>query len=415
MGPALLAVLAVGLVQAFLLCPHGLVRSSYADHLALAAGVGAVLALGFARLVGRRIPGAGRWAFAALLAAWLVQGLCGTTPLMVVSDAVFHANKLLAVARGDLFPTSVTQHARAFRIPYGVAYYAVLVPFQRASFDPVMLVRMGAAVAGVAASCGLFLLTVRQGARAATVAVAVLQLLPSTFDVAYSYGNLSNAFGQAVTVLFFVWWARSGRGWALGALLLAAAALSHLSCLVGLVVLVGCLAAARGRALLRDQPRLLALGVGLAVAALYYARHAPLIVDQLPRLLEGGGQGRGAAQGAWGALRLQLLGPVMQWGVPVLALAWLGRPSPSRSPLDRDLAAFWVAGVLLMVPAVVSPLEVRYLYALTLPLAVAAGLGWERLRERGRAGAALAWGLLALQAVQGLATIADAVLRRYRP
>jgi hypothetical protein len=415
MGPALLAVLAVGLVEVFLLCPQGLVRSSYADLLALAAGVGAALAVAFARLVDRRIPGAGRWAFAAFLAAWLVQGLCGTTPLMVVSDAVFHANKLAAVARGDLFPTSVTQHAHAFRIPYGVSFYALLVPFQRAGMDPVTLVRVGAALAGVAASCGLFLLLVRRSPRAAAVAVVLLQLLPATFDVAYSYGNFSNAFGQAMTVLFFVWWARSGRGWPLGALLLATAALSHLSSLVVLVMLAAGLAVTRGRALLQDHPRLAALCVGLGIAALYYARHAPLIVDQLPRLLEGGGQGRGAAQGAGAAAQFQVLGLLTQWGVPALVLAWRGRPRPTQSTVDRDLAAFWIAGLLLAVPAVVSPLEVRYLYALTLPLAAAAGLGWDALHARGRTGAGIAWGLLGLQAVQGLSTVAEAVLRRYRP
>ena len=43
----------------------------------------------------------------------LVQGIAATSPVMVVSDAVFHANKLAARgAAGDLFPTSVTPSTR---------------------------------------------------------------------------------------------------------------------------------------------------------------------------------------------------------------------------------------------------------------------------------------------------------------
>jgi hypothetical protein len=413
-GPALLAALAAALVQSFLLWPYGLVRSPYADALAGAVALGAGLGLLFARRAGRRCAGAAPWAFTALLASWLVQGLCGTTPLMVVSDAVFHANKLAAVSGGDLFPTSVTQHARPFRIPYGVSFYALLVPFQRVGADPVTLVRVAGAVAGVAASCALFLLLMGRNPRAAAVAVVILQLLPATFDFGFSYGNVSNAFGQAMTVLFFAWWVAGGRAWPLGALLLVAAALSHFSSLVVLVALVAGLAVVRGRALLQDRPRLAALGVGLALAALYYAHYAPMVLQQVPRLLEGGGQGRGAAQGAWAAAWLQVVGAATQWGPAAVLLAWLGRPRPSESPLDRDLSAFWVAGLLLAIPAVLSPLEVRYLYALTLPLSAAAGMGWEWLHARGGAAKALAWVLLAAQAVQGMAAVVEAVLSRYR-
>ena len=63
-----------------------------------------------------------------MTAAWLVQGVLATSPVMVVSDVVFHANKLARVAGGDFFPTSVTQHAPPFRFPYGVSFYALLAP-----------------------------------------------------------------------------------------------------------------------------------------------------------------------------------------------------------------------------------------------------------------------------------------------
>jgi hypothetical protein len=151
------------------------------------------------------------------------------------------------------------------------------------------------------------------------------------------------------------------------------------------------------------------------LALAYYASFWRLIVDQAPRLLEGGGQGRGASRGMGDALRLQLLGAVEQWGLPAMVLAVLGRPRPARSLLDRDLAAYWIAGAALVLPAVLTPLDVRYLYALTVPLAVAAARGLGALSTRGTAGriaGALLFGLQAALAVRG---ILEGVLQRYRP
>jgi hypothetical protein len=110
-------------------------------------------------------------------------------------------------------------------------------------------------------------------------------------------------------------------------------------------------------------------------------------------------------------------GILSQWGLPALALSAIGHPRP-REPgatLDRDLAAYWAAGALLAVPAVLTPLDVRYLYALTVPLAAAAGAGLVRLRDRGRAGAVAAWLLLAGQAAWGLRGLVEGLVQRYRP
>ena len=362
------------------------------------------------------MPGAGPWAFAACLAAFLVQVLAATSPLMVVSDEVFHANNLGRVARGEWFLTSVTQHARPFRFPYGVSFYALLVPGLRLGVESVALVRGAAAASGLAASLGLFALLAPSGAARAGLAVILLQLIPGAFDP-YSFGNLSNVFGQAMTTLFFCWWAgRTPGGWATGAVLLALACLGHFSSLVVVMVLVVALLLARGRAG-PGLTRARAVGAGLAVAALYYARFVPLVLGQLPRLLEGGGQGRGASRGAFDALRLQIWGILTQWGLPVLALAAIGHPRPRErgETLDRDLRAYWAAGALLALPAILTPLDVRYLYALTVPLAAAGGAGLVRLRDRGRAGALTAWLLLAGQAAWGLRGLVEAVVHRYRP
>jgi hypothetical protein len=397
--------------------PSGLAHSPYALRLSMLLCTGAVVSLVFARLVGRRHPGAAPAALVALLAGWLVQVVAATAPLMVVSDAVFHANKLAAVAGGDLFPVSVTQHARAFRFPYGVSFYAVLAPLARAGMDTVTLVRWGAAAAGLAATAAVFLLAlIHAGPRTAALSAVLLQALPGGFEVAYSYGNFSNAFGQSVTVLFFCWWAGRVPGrWPVGGALLALAALAHFSSFVLALALALALVAVDMRSPDRDRTRLWAAAVGVLAAAAYYAHFAGMIWDQLPRLLEGGGQGRGASRSAWDAMRLQVLGALGEWGLPAIALAWVGRPRPRQGRrFDRDLAAYWVAGLALAIPAIVSPLEVRYLYGLTAAVVLSAGAGAGRLEAAGGVRRLVARALYLAQLALGARAIAEAVVVRYR-
>jgi hypothetical protein len=332
---------------------------------------------------------------------------------MVVSDAVFHANKLQAVAAGDWFPTSVTQHARPFRFPYGVSFYALLAPLARARLDGVWLVRLGAALSGVAASAALFALLRAAPARAG-LAVLALQALPVAFDM-YSYGNLSNVFAQSLTVPFFAWWAgRTPGGPVAGALAFALAALAHFSGFVVLVVLSAALLLARRKELGQERVRLLGLGLGLLLAGAYYAHFTSLVLEQLPRLREGAGSGGHAGTGLWAALREQALWALARWGWPALALALIGRARRTEGALERDLTAYWASGLVLLLLAVATPLEVRYLYALTLPLAVAVADGLLRLLGLGRAGLLAALGLAAAQLWLMGGTLLEAVLERYR-
>ncbi len=430
LGPALLALAAAGacrarpLVGAALaagvlattavaLWPFGLLFSPYASK--LAAGLALVVAAtgAFGAWQERRRAGAGAWALGTLLVALAVQGVAGASPLMVVSDAVFHANKLAAVAAGDFFPVSVTQHARPFRFPYGVSFYALLAPLQRAGCDGVWLVRLGAAAASLLASAALFGLLAAAPVRAG-LAVLALQLLPTTFEM-LSYGNLSNVFAQALTVAFFAWWAGRARGGGLaGALLLCAACLAHFSAAVVLVVLCAALAWSRRGTLGVDRARLVALGLGLGLTALYYGQFAGLMLSQLPRVREGAGSGAQAGLGLLAALAEQGLWAVARWGWPALLLVLLGRPRPAAEPLARDLLAFWGAGLVLLVVASATPLEVRYLYALTLPLAVAMADGVLLLARRGVAGLLAALALAGWQAWIAWLGLSEAVLRRYR-
>ncbi len=405
---------ATALLGAAALWPHGLAYSAYAGRLPwlLAASVAAAALL--VRLGMRRAPagsGGRGIVLVALATAFVVQGVLATSPVMVASDVVFHAHLLRDVTAGDWFPTSATQHARPFRIPYGSAFYALLVPLARAGFDHVSLVRAGAGLGGCFAAVALLWMLVPLGAARAGLALLLLQALPGSFDV-HSAGNLSNAFGQSMTVLFLAWWARIAPASAgLGAALLGLAAASHLSSfLVLLAVLVALVVARRGRL---GRARVVAVVLGLGAAAWYYGHYVGLILEQLPRLLEGGGQGRRAAVGFGGALAQQGFTVLREWRVPVLLLLLFAR-FQGGTEVERDVRAYGAGAALLLLPAVVSPLEVRYVLALAPAVAALAADGTCRLWARGRGGRLAASALLLTQAGLAASNLVDALLFRYR-
>jgi hypothetical protein len=103
-----------------------------------------------------------------------------------------------------------------------------------------------------------------------------------------------------------------------------------------------------------------------------------------------------------------------QWGLPAVLLAALGAFGKGVPELRRGLVAWGCAGVLLALTAVFSPLEVRYLYALTLPLAIVGAEGLEALLDRGTGGVAVAALLLLWQTALAAQGIVEGVLRRYR-
>jgi hypothetical protein len=399
--------------QAALLMPWGVVRSSYTEILGLALAVAIAGAAGLSWLAERRVAGAGQWALAAALGTLLVQGAAATWPAMIVSDALLHAHNLEKVAAGNWWLISRTQHDPPFEFPYGVSFYAPLVPFAKAGLDPVAVVRVGAAAAGLLMSAAFFWMMLPLSAPAAAASVLALQILPGTFD-RYSYGNLSNVFGQAMTALLFAWWARGGRGGPLlGAACLVLAGLGHLSSMIVVVVLTAALLAARRG--WGDLPRSARVGVLVAMilAVGYYATFLPLVLEQAPRLLEGG-QGRGASRTLVDILRRQWSVAWGEWGWPALLLAFAGRPRTGEG-LDRDLRAFWAAGAVLALLAIVSPVEVRYVYSLTLPLAVAMGQAVVTLARGGAAVRLVVFAAVAAQIGLAAANVYDDLYLHYRP
>jgi hypothetical protein len=396
----LMALLAL-LVDVALLWPMGLLRSDYSLRLPLLALAGAALACGFARW--RRQP----LAFVALLVGWLLQAVVLTSPMVVTSDAVMHANFLNQVAHGDLFPVSRTQNAPPIEFPYGVSFYALLAPLARLGFDPVTLVRYAAGIAGALSAVALFLICEPRSARAA-LAVALLQLFPVTSDL-LSYGNLSNVFSQTLTLAFLAWWRTPGGGAVVGASLLLLAALSHLSSVVVLAVLVPLLWAFVGR----GRVRLLAVVAAALLSALYYSHFAPLILKQLPRLLEGASAG-GRSLGLVAAVTRQLQEALARWAIPATLLAAAGLLRPSPDELRPLLKTAGVAAAVLAVVGSVSPVEVRYVYAVAFAVAILAADGATKSFALGVPGRLAAAGLLAWQIVLALTGIQEILLSRYR-
>jgi hypothetical protein len=415
-GPgASLSLTAASIGLAGLLLMHcGVLHSAYAVQVVGALVVGGVVGLALAKALARRLPSVGPFAFAAALAAAFVQLVLAPSSIMVASDVVLQAHILEHVARGDLFPTSVTQHAVPFRIPYGVSFFALLAPLQRLGLDAVSLVRWGAGIAGFFAALALFVMLAPRSPRLAAGTVIGLQLLPGTF-LPYSQGNLPNVFGQALTTIFFAWWAGSAPvGWAVGAILFALAGIGHLSAALVLAVFALFLAVV-GRADAREARwrRGVALAVGAGAVALYYAAFTRLIARQVPRLLEGAGQGAG--HGPATAFESLLKGVAQEWlGVPALLLALIGWWSFKDDRLARAIKAFVLAGAALMLVGLVSPVEVRYLYALTTPIAILAAVGAERLWSLGLPARLSLIVLAGLQAMLAGTSLIDRLLFHYR-
>jgi hypothetical protein len=150
-----------------------------------------------------------------------------------------------------------------------------------------------------------------------------------------------------------------------------------------------------------------------AVIALYYTHFIPLVLEQLPRLAEGGGSGR-RALGVFEAIAGQAMDALGRWGWPVVALAALGLPRPSRGEPDRLLTAVFTMGAALALAAALSPIEVRYLYAMGFAVSLAAAAGARSVWQRGWPARLAVIGLLAWQVVLALRGMREILLSRYR-
>lgn len=349
-----------------LVLPAGLFRSAWLPECAVLVSLATILSA----LGARRARGGigGRTVLQlALLSALFIHGILAPSPLMSPGDVQLHGNKLAEVASGNLFPTSRTDHKPPFEFPYGFSFYGLLAPFASHGVANVHVVRLGAAFVSALSALAMGWMLGRESAGLAAAAVALWAMAPVNLRT-MGFGNLSNVFAQAVFVLFLVGASRMLPGWRRAALLSSLVALSaaaHLSSFIVLMALLfACLLIPEDRGSPLTKPLL----AGLGVAAAYYASFLPMISRQLPRLLSE----RGGSAGVFDPWRLprQILDGA---GVPLVALIVLALLTGRNRPVWKGGASLALAGLILAIAALVSPLEVRYLLALMPLLATIGG------------------------------------------
>jgi hypothetical protein len=405
----------------------------YPQQVALLAGL-SLLATLFLRAVLSRSgwPHASeRPALLAVLVGGLLLKLAGLLyPLFVSSDADFHANRLLDVLEGQLFPTSVTQHQSPFRIPYPISLYLIAAPFGAMGLELVKVLQVVTAVADLGVSLALAYLARRflNDARGGILAAGLYQIVPVNF-YSFSSGNLTNLFGVATTVFFLtallVLTGGGGKKWAALTFLFSLLAwTSHLGVALAAALLwPGFLGAAwllTPGGLERQQKRRVGLAVtaSVVVACLYYAGYAELFAKQASRLF-----GREYMTGA-----REVAGPLakLAFNLPFYAgdigavfalIALLGAVSLLRraleSPLHGALAVWTVVSSLFLVADLFTSLELRYVLQAAPLLSLFAGSYLSQAFARGWLGRIAGLAACLYLASLGLASYRECLLLRY--
>ncbi len=348
-----------------LVLPMGLWRSAWLIECASLVALASMVSSFAARKAVGTVAARG-WLQGALLIALAVHGVLPPSPLIVQADAQLHGNKLAEVASGNPFPTSRTDHKPPFEIPYGFSFYGLLSPWASAGAANVAVVRHGAAFLSALSALCLALLLGRVSAGLAAASLLLWTFSPVNIRT-MAYGNLSNVFAQGVFVLFLVGAALPLQGRVRTGLLALSVALSATAHLSSFIFQVALFVVALFIPKDRREAALKPLLLGMVLAALYYASFLRMIWIQLPRLLAE----RGGSGGVFDPWRLpsQILsgaGGALLGLILLSAVAGTLRPV---LPFSRSLA---LCGLLLAVAALVSPVEVRYLFAV-LPVLAAAG------------------------------------------
>ncbi len=388
-----------------LVLPMGLWRSAWLVECASLVALASMVSSFAARRAIGSVAARG-WLQGALLTAFAVHGVLPPSPLIVQADAQLHGNKLAEVAGGNRFPTSRTDHKPPFEIPYGFSFYGLVSPWASAGPANVAVVRHGAAFLSAFSALCLALLLGRVSAQLAAASLLLWTFSPVNIKT-MAYGNLSNVFAQGIFVLFLVGAAVMPQGRVSTGLLALSVALSATAHLSSFIFLVALLVVALLISKDRREKAFRPLFLGVVLAALYYASFLRIIWIQLPRLLAE----RGGSAGVLDAWRLpsQILSGA---GGPLLGLVLLSAVAGTLRPVLPFSRSLALCGLLLAVAALVSPVEVRYLFAVLPVLAVAGasafGDGPEvRGLRSGRWVRPLALGLTAWAVVAGAQVLRD--------
>lgn len=316
-------------------------------------------------------------------------------PDMPIGDGVFHAHRLLYVLTGRFYFTSLAPGGHAF--PYPILLYVFAAPFSflaPETLDRVALLRIIVTAADAAAGAMLYWMVVRTSAdRLAAVSTVVwYHIVPATAWI-MTWGNLTNAFGQALFVTSLVAvvavpveWTRP-RTVALLAVLASAAFLAHPSTcaiLATLLVVTAVLYRWRGGQDLQAATRgvWVAALVAAAVAfVLYYAWFPAVYLTEISRVASATAT-RAAEPGSSLETRLASI-PILAnsyfgWPAIVAAAVGIWRLWQGTEPLRLTLLLLGWAGACFIFLGVglLSPVEMRYHFAAFPAVALAAAYGW---------------------------------------
>jgi hypothetical protein len=198
-GAALMA-----LAQAFVMVGGGALYGAYPPQ---AATIAAVVACAMVVLVAlaewrRREPlrNTARFAAAFSAGALYLQMLALLHPSKGIVDAVFHVHRFDAVLGGRWYFTQLSTSATPF--PYAIGLYLFAAPWAALTANHLLILRAVVSSAEIVAGLLLYPLVVRTwGSRlAAAMAVALFSLVPVSYAI-IGNANMTNAFGQAVSIV----------------------------------------------------------------------------------------------------------------------------------------------------------------------------------------------------------------------
>ena len=391
-----------------------------ASRIGIAIALSLVVGTAIVRLrMGAPLRNTARFAAAFSASALLLKLLVLLHPDMPVGDALFHAHRFQEVLAGHLFFTFVAPGNHLFPGAPGLYVFSSALAglVSRGSAD-IALLRIVCTIADAVAATLLYGMVVRvRGDRlAGACAVAIHHLIPLDFGV-LALGNLTNAFGQALSVAALVMVASAPVQAARSAPtllltgVLTAAFLSHTSTFA--VLSVACLTTVvlywrYGGQALRPSTRALTLSVVIAIVLAvvsYYAYYLETYRTQLSRIATE--TATGAPDAAGRGILARLLGVprdlYVHVGIPTLILTASGARSLWRDwrsdRLTLSILGWTLACAVFLVIGIATPAQMRYYLASIPVFAVVAGLGasagWSvGGSQRAVAAALLAWGLV---------------------
>ncbi len=351
---------------------------------------------------------------AVLGLAFFLRAALVTYPSFPAIDVTLHANKVIYQKHGGVVTNTVGDpaHRGLLTVPYPPALYAALAPFVTTLPDGEAAVRLAMALLEGTAPLLVGGLLRAGGATSDAVAQALIAaaVMPEGLLV-LAKGVAANIAGTWATLLAALALLRK----APPPLLAGALALGFL-CHPGAAAALAGLVAAWMLLIARDGDergalRILATALAAAgIAWLAYYRDV-----QGTTLATLGSVSEAAQANAFGffGVRWVHLGKMLQdlllkyGGGPVI-LAILGLRRQDLAPALRRLLWAWFAvGALLGVLAMLTPFALRFEYFVTPAVAIAAGLGAERWRERGSATPVIAcWTIaFAIQVAFGFANL----------